>query len=159
MDDTILADLEAEEARLVFDRFDGEAAFDLGCRLRTAARARGGAVAIDVTVAGRCLFFSAMPGTTSDNDGWIARKRAVAERFEKSSWRMKHVYAAKGSTIDVVSLLDPTVYAPFGGAVPLRVAGVGQIGTVTVSGLPQAEDHRLVVDVLAAMIAETGREG
>ena len=35
----------------------------------------------------------------------------------------------------------------------LIVRNVGVVGTVTVSGLPQEEDHRLVVDVLREFLA------
>jgi uncharacterized protein (UPF0303 family) len=42
-------------------------------------------------------------------------------------------------------------YAVAGGAFPLFVEGVGCIGTVAVSGLPQRDDHALVVDVLGEM--------
>jgi uncharacterized protein (UPF0303 family) len=42
-------------------------------------------------------------------------------------------------------------YAMDGGAFPLFVEGVGCVGTVAVSGLPQREDHALVVDVLGEM--------
>jgi uncharacterized protein (UPF0303 family) len=40
-------------------------------------------------------------------------------------------------------------YAPSGGAFPLRVRGVGSIGGVVVSGLPQVEDHAFVLRVVA----------
>ena len=40
-----------------------------------------------------------------------------------------------------------------GGAFPIRVRGVGLVGTVTVSGLPQLEDHRLVVTTLERFLA------
>lgn len=152
MTETTLETIAAEEERLVFDRFDVAAAWDLGSRLRAEALCRGGAVTIDITVNGRCLFYCAMPGTTQDNDGWIERKRAVAARFERSSWYMKHLYAAKNTTIAEKSLLSERDYAAFGGSVPLRLRGAGVIGTVTVSGLPQADDHRLVIDVVASMI-------
>ena len=36
---------------------------------------------------------------------------------------------------------------------PIRVRGVGLVGTVTVSGLPQEEDHRLVVTTLEHFLA------
>lgn len=152
--DATLADLLAEETRLTFMTFDAEAAFELGCRIRNEARARGGAVAIDVTLGGRSLFFSAMPGTSADNAGWIVRKRAVVERFDHSSWYMKRLHEERGTTMAEKSLLPPADYAPYGGAYPLSVRGVGRIGVATVSGLPQVEDHRLVVDVIAAMIAD-----
>ena len=51
--------------------------------------------------------------------------------------------------------LDMADYADHGGAVPIRVAGTGVVACLTVSGLPQVEDHRLAVaaleDALAAL--------
>jgi uncharacterized protein (UPF0303 family) len=44
-------------------------------------------------------------------------------------------------------------YADHGGGFPLFVAGTGCIGAVTVSGLPQRDDHSLVVSVLGRMLA------
>ena len=56
-------------------------------------------------------------------------------------------------------LLDPTVFAAHGGAFPVIVRGVGVVGTVTVSGLPQEEDHRLVVSVLRDFLGLRGAAG
>ena len=50
--------------------------------------------------------------------------------------------------------LDEKDYAAHGGCVPLVVKGVGFVGTVTVSGLPQREDHELVVEALREHLAE-----
>ncbi|WP_319412058.1 heme-degrading domain-containing protein [uncultured Cohaesibacter sp.] len=148
-----LDELIEQEERLVLPAFGADLAFELGCALRAAAKMAGNSVAIDITVNGRCLFSHAMEGTSADNAGWIARKRALVERFEHSSWYMKHYYESKGTTIEEKSLLSRADYGPFGGAFPLRVKGAGCIGVVTVSGLPQAEDHRLVVETLASFIA------
>jgi len=45
-------------------------------------------------------------------------------------------------------------FAAHGGAFPIVVRGVGPVGVVTVSGLPQLDDHRLVVEVLRAFAAD-----
>jgi uncharacterized protein (UPF0303 family) len=57
-------------------------------------------------------------------------------------------YRARGTTFEEAARLDPDQYAAHGGAFPVIVKGVGVVGTVAVSGLPQAEDHDLLVGVL-----------
>jgi uncharacterized protein (UPF0303 family) len=44
--------------------------------------------------------------------------------------------------------LGLTEFAAHGGSFPVAVAGVGVIGSVAVSGLPQRADHELVVEGL-----------
>jgi uncharacterized protein (UPF0303 family) len=43
-------------------------------------------------------------------------------------------------------------FAAHGGAAPIRVAGAGVVGVVTVSGLVQADDHALVVEALRTFV-------
>jgi len=143
-----LEELEAQERRLVFSQFTYEDAWALGCLLVELAQERQAPVAIDIHRAGQQLFHAALPGSTPDNDAWIARKRRVVERYGSASYIVGARFRAKGSTFEDSSRLDPDEYAAHGGSFPINVLGVGVIGTVTVSGLPQLADHRLVVEAL-----------
>ncbi len=141
--------LEDQERRLQVDRFDNDDAWRLGCLLVELARDRGLGVAIDIRRGGQQLFHCALAGTTPDNDSWIERKVRVVERFGASSFLVGQRHRDKGSTFEAATPhLEPSLYAAHGGAFPIRVRDVGIVGTVTVSGLPQAEDHALVVEGL-----------
>ena len=141
-------ELEAQERRLVLTRFTHEDAWALGSLLVEMATERGAPVAIDITRGGQQLFHAALPGSTPDNDAWIARKRRVVERYGCSSYLVGSRFRAKGTTFEESSRLDPDTYAAHGGAFPLTVEGAGVIGAVVVSGLPQIEDHAMVVKAL-----------
>ena len=60
---------------------------------------------------------------------------------------------AASSTFEDRTGLDPARYAAHGGSFPVTVRRVGVVGSVTVSGLPQLEDHSFVVEQLALFLA------
>jgi len=148
-----IATIEGQERDLVFARFDNDDAWRLGCVLVELARERELAVTIDVRRGTQQLFHAALPGTTPDNDSWVARKARVVERFGASSYVVGLRSAAKGTTFTAQHELPTAQYAAHGGAFPVRVRKVGIVGTVTVSGLPQADDHALVVEALRSFLA------
>jgi len=146
-------ELEAQERRLVFSQFTHDDAWALGSLLVELARERRAPVAIDIHRAGQQLFHAALPGSTPDNDAWIARKRRVVERYGSASYLVGARHRAKGTTFEASSRLDPDTYAAHGGSFPLTLEGTGVIGAITVSGLPQLEDHELVVAALERFLA------
>ncbi len=143
-----LAQLAEQEERLQFTRFDNETALALGQQLLTAARDRGLPVTISVRRNGQRLFHAALPGTSADNDAWIDRKSRVVDRYGHSSFFIGTQFRAQGSSFEEQSGLDQDLYAAHGGVFPVLVRGVGPVGTVGVSGLPQADDHAFVVEQL-----------
>jgi uncharacterized protein (UPF0303 family) len=147
-----LADLLAEEEELQFSSFTNDDAWDLGCALVTVGRERRAPVAINVVRNGHRLFAAALTGATPDNDSWIRRKERVVARFGHSSLAVRQTFAERGSTFEQQSGLDPQEYAAHGGCFPVIVRSVGPVGTVTVSGLPQVEDHTMVVTALRARL-------
>lgn len=149
-----LAELAAEEEELLFSGFTNDDAWDLGSALVAAARRDGAPVAVDVSRHGHQLFHASLPGTSPDNDSWIQRKTRVVHRFGHSSLYVRQASIERGTTFEEEFGLDPALYAAHGGAFPVVVRSVGPVGAVVVSGLPQLEDHRMVV---AAIRAHLGR--
>ncbi|MGW1063493.1 heme-degrading domain-containing protein [Streptomyces aureus] len=149
-----IAELEEQERRLTLQRFTHDDAWALGTLLVDLAREREAPVAIDIRRGGQQLFHAALPGSTPDNDAWIDRKRRVVERYGCSSLLVGSRFRAKGTTFEDSSRLDPDTYAAHGGAFPLTVTGAGVIGTVVVSGLPQIEDHKMVVEALEKFLTQ-----
>ena len=145
-----LAELAAEEEELQFAGFTNDDAWDLGTALVAAARRDGAPVAVDVSRHGHQLFHASLPGTSPDNDSWIQRKTRVVHRFGHSSLYVRQASIERGTTFEEEFGLDPALYAAHGGAFPVVVRSVGPVGAVVVSGLPQLEDHRMVVAAIRA---------
>src|SRR5690606_7873000 len=97
-------------------------------------------------------FYCALPGTTADNASWVRRKRAVTMRFFRSSYAMGLVLSQQQTTIEAKFGLASADYATHGGSFPIVVEGTGCIGAVSVSGLPQREDHNMVVEALCRLL-------
>jgi uncharacterized protein (UPF0303 family) len=152
-------ELLAQEAELQFERFDNDTALALGQALVAAARQDGLGVTIDIRRGEQQLFHAALAGTAADNDAWIERKNRVVRRFGHSSFYVGTLLGLEGTTMEEKFLLDGSRFAAHGGAFPVLVRDVGMVGTVTVSGLPQAEDHRLVVSVLREFLGLQGASG
>lgn len=148
-----LAALVREEEELQFTAFSNGDALALGLKLVERAHELGKAITVDITRHGHQLFHHAMAGTTPDNGHWVRRKNNVVQRYGRSSWHVGTQYRSKGKTFEADSGVDPAEFAAHGGAFPLALRGTGVIGTVTVSGLPQQEDHALVTSVLRAYLA------
>ena len=145
-----VAELAAEEDDLQFASFTNDDAWALGTALVEGARRQGAPVAIDISRNSHTLFHVALPGATPDNDSWIARKQRVVQRFGHSTLYMRQVFVERGTTFEEALGLDPQRYAAHGGGFPVVVRSVGPVGVVVVSGLPQLEDHRMVVAALRA---------
>jgi len=138
-----------QEAELVLPHFHDHDAWTLGCWLRERAEIGKLPVVIDVRRFDRPLFYAAMLGSTPDNSEWVRRKSNVVQRFHRSSYGVGRDLELAGKTLIERYGLSETNHAPHGGSFPLNVRGVGIIGSITVSGLPQREDHALVVTCLA----------
>lgn len=146
--EALLSELKAQEKELVFSSFTNEDAVNVGLRLYETAKKENLPVTIDIIRSGQQLFHLALPGTAPDNDQWIARKVKLVNRMQRSSFQISTELRSQGKTLEEAYELSHYEYAAHGGCFPVIVKGVGMVGTITVSGLEQSEDHGLVVRIL-----------
>ena len=151
----ILAEIAASEAQLVFPHFDETVAWSIGSALVEQGRAGGLPIVINIRTPDATLFHAALPGSAPDNDEWARRKSNVTLRRHRSSYAVGLEFKARGiAAPGAQEGLPATDFATHGGSVPVRLRGGRVVAAVTVSGLPQADDHAMVV---AAMTAELSR--
>lgn len=136
--------LEEQNTRIGFSSFDYDDAYRLGSALMARAAADDLAITVTMSFGDQRVFHAARPGTTADNDDWLARKFRVVYRYNVPSFLVSTKYRARGQDFNVVTGLPVTQFAAAGGAFPLRVNG-SLIGAVGVSGLVENLDHDLVV--------------
>jgi uncharacterized protein (UPF0303 family) len=149
-----LEQLLQEERELQFTSFNESTAWKIGSQLVEQALRQGVSVTIDITRGSHQLFHASLPGTSADNDEWVRRKVRLVYRFGHSSFYMGQLLKSKGKRIEEAYLLSESEYAPHGGCFPVIVKGTGMVGTITVSGLPQEEDHKLVVQAIREYLAQ-----
>lgn len=143
-----LKGLLLQEEELQFTRFNADVAWQLGCDFAARAEADHLSITVDITHGDHQLFHLSRPGTSADNDEWVKRKTRLVYRFGHSSLYMGELLRSKGKKLEEAYLISESEYAPHGGCFPIVIRGSGMIGTVTVSGLTQEDDHQVVVDVL-----------
>jgi uncharacterized protein (UPF0303 family) len=144
MTDTI-ASLEQLESELVFETFDQDTSLRVGLAAIDAIRAEGTPMAVQIVLGTHIVFKAAIGGVSDDTDAWLVGKAAAAELFESSSLRVRMRKDADASFLDGI---DQDVYRTHGGSIPIRVAGKGIVGTITVSGAPDIVDHAMAVSAL-----------
>lgn len=146
-----LAPLEGEAIAL--SRFDTTTAWDIGCAVRSLVIEEfpEKPVVIDVTLANGQVVFHATsgPGVALDNDEWVRRKRNTVLRWGFSSFYMGAKVRSKGGDMQKALYVTEADYAAHGGCVPIRVKGSDVVlATLTISGLPQQDDHITALRVL-----------
>ena len=135
-----------QEQQLVLPRFDETVAFELGSKVRELALAQNLSLVVDIRTWDRQMFFSATAGTSADNAEWVRRKVNTVRRFQRASYRSVLERGEEG--FRSAHAIDPQDYVLAGGGFPLRVSNAGIIGCLTVSGLPQRQDHEVGVEAL-----------
>ncbi len=155
--ETDIAQIVRQEEVLRFASFSEADAWALGSLMRQSSVDRGLPFVIDIRIGNRPLFYAALPGTTPENPDWVRRKTNTVYRFHKSSYRVGREYQLQGKAFDALRGIDPMDHAMAGGGFPVHLAGTGVVGAVTVSGVPQRQDHEFVVEMLCLFLKQDYR--
>jgi uncharacterized protein (UPF0303 family) len=149
-------DLLLEENVLQFDSIDNLDAVNIGRIATEIAIDRRLPVAIEVRIGDWIIYHASLPGSTPENDWWMARKARVVLLKHHST--LYERLSAQERGVDWHSendLLDET-HAIHGGGLPLITKDQGFVGVLLISGLPQVDDHLLGVEVLTEYLARKG---
>lgn len=147
-----LSELADQAKSVIYPRFDEKIALDLGQRMANIALTEGLGIVINIRTANRTLYHAATRNSAALNDLWARRKSNTALMTGKASLTVGIENRAKGRSLHDDGL-NHSDYAEHGGAVPVMVAGA-LVAVATVSGLPQLDDHALVIRAMRAQIAE-----
>ena len=145
-----IAKIKNQENVLLFASFSEEDALAIGLAIVEKIKQANGSALIDIRFWDRQLFAYSMPGANADNAEWVRRKINVVRRYQMSSYRMGLELGQTGRALDASRGVDPLDFAPHGGCFPIRLKGGPIAGCITVSGLPQRDDHRVVVEAISA---------
>ena len=143
-------ELLALEDELTLAVLTSKEAVEIGECVVKIAREKNLPIATRVYIGDWVVFHVSLPGSDAENDRWMGRKvRTVAAKGHSSM--CLRILAEEAGIAEkdwyVQNNLAESDHAIHGGAFPLRVNGA-HVGTVVVSGVPQAEDHRLAVEAL-----------
>jgi uncharacterized protein (UPF0303 family) len=145
-----------EEQTLILPSLEILDALEIGEVGKSFSKARNLPVAIEVRIGDWIVYHASLPGSTPENDWWIARKARVvmlkhhSTLYERVSAEEREVDWHKEN-----NLLDKT-HAIHGGGLPLITKNKGFVGVLLISGLPQVDDHLLGVEVLTKFLACKG---
>ena len=128
-------------------RFNADVARRLGEIAVNIASRRGLPIAVGIVGEAAPLFYCALDGSRAEDSDAIRRRQNTVLRFGLSSLEVGAQFRRAGWSLRSQGLSDED-YALDGGGVPLRVAGAGLVGAMTIAGLDSERNHALVVESL-----------
>jgi uncharacterized protein (UPF0303 family) len=142
------AELRIQEAELSFPNFDNYAAIALGILSAQVAGQRQLPLAIEIRIGEWTVFKAALPGSSPNNDGWIARKARVVELTQHSTMHERVRSEEDGSDWHAAHGVEDATHAIHGGGIPIFNLEGEHVATLLISGLPQVEDHNFGIEML-----------
>jgi len=139
---------EAIVKRIVLEKFSNRIGLEMGLAVVNLAKEQKKNIAVEISRLNHTIFLYLDDSLPMDKHNWLRRKANIAKQFEESSLSVKHDLENGKMTLDKTFGLDENEYLAKGGAIPIFVKNAGMIATITVSGLSDEEDHKIIIDAL-----------
>ena len=134
--------------KIVLDEFNNRLGLEMGLAIVKLAKERDQNIAVQIERLNHKIFLYVDDNLPADKHHWLRRKANVAKHFEESSLSVKYDLQNGDMTLAGTFALEDKEYLVKGGAIPIFVKRAGLIAVITVSGLHDEEDHKIIVDAL-----------
>lgn len=134
--------------KIELKEFTNKLALDMGLEIIKLAKSRNQQIAIEISRLNHTVFLFVDDSLPADKHNWLRRKANVAMLFEESSLSVKNDLENGNMSLEDTFALEDKQYVAKGGSIPIFVHKAGMVGTITVSGLKDVDDHQIIVDAL-----------
>ncbi|CAM1361934.1 conserved hypothetical protein [Tenacibaculum sediminilitoris] len=134
--------------KIELNKFNNELGFKMALAIINLSKKRNQNIAVAIDRLNYTVFLFVDDNLSSDNQNWLRRKANVAKRFEESSLSVKYDLANGNMNLEETFALNSKDFLAKGGAIPVFVKDAGMIAVITVSGLKDEEDHKIIIDAL-----------
>lgn len=134
--------------KIKLDSFCNRTGMKMGLSIVALAKERSQNIAVQIERLNHIIFLYVDNDLPRDKHNWLKRKANVAKHFEESSLSVKNDLINGNMTLEKTFALDDKEYLAKGGSIPIFVKNTGMIAIITVSGLHDEEDHKIIIDAL-----------
>ena len=134
--------------QIELDSFSNRTAFEMASKIIELAKNRNQNIAVEIMRLNQTIFLYVDDNLPADKHNWLRRKANVAKQFEESSLSVKNDLKEGNMTLEKTFGLDEKDFIAKGGSIPIFIKNVGMVGVITVSGLHDEEDHKIIIDAL-----------
>jgi uncharacterized protein (UPF0303 family) len=134
--------------KIELQSFTNKMALEMGMAIVELAKSRNQNIGIEISRLNQTVFLYIGDGLPVDKHNWLRRKANVAKQFEESSLSVKNDLKEGNMSLEKTFGLDEKDFIAKGGSIPIFVKAVGMVATITVSGLHDEEDHKIIIDAL-----------
>ena len=134
--------------KIELEKFTNRMALEMGLAVVELAKSRNQNIAIEICRLNQSVFMYIDDNLPADKHNWLRRKANVAKQFEESSLNVKNDLKDGNMTLEKTFGLDDKDFIAKGGSIPIFIKHAGMVATITVSGLHDEEDHKIIIDAL-----------